>query len=128
MEHFRMDGLHTAKIFELPANSVRIGEPKPRWIIRRLFDLGILAMPNEKPPTGFQINYSTITVLISIMVFFGGITTFVWNTAYKQGQDEAEKKSMREELEKVKEDARRAKEWNMVQRDRAEQEEDKKKK
>lgn len=104
-------------------------EEKRSWFFNRLVDIGVITMANSQPkPPGFYINFSTITVLITILVFFGGLSTFLWSVAYQKGQDDFEKKQILERLEKAEQEVKKAKELQLYNQSANEEREKEKKK
>lgn len=86
----------------------RVGKTGRSWLFRRLVDLGVIDMAGSQNK-GWNINPTTITTLIAILLFFGGICTWLWNQAYQKGVDDMEKKIILERLSKAEDDLRRTK-------------------
>ena len=82
------------------------------WLDRRLFELGIYAMPNENRPPGFYVNWTTITSLIVVVSAIVGLWYFTWKSAdeagFQRGKAEAEKQQILDRLNKAEEDAKKA--------------------
>lgn len=131
----RMNEATTAKLYGLPRyESAGIPnedstEEKRSWFFRRLVDIGVIEMANSQPkPPGFYVNFSTITVLITILVFFGGLSAWLWNVAYQKGQDDLEKKQILERLDKAEQEVKKAKDLQLYNNGAKEENKQEKKK
>jgi hypothetical protein len=136
MRKSNMDGLSSAKIFEMPGYKAQAlpdetsTKEKRGWFFRRLVELGVFEMADSQPkPPGFYVNATTIIGFIIIAATITGLFLYAVQSAresgYEKGKAEAERKALEIRLTKAEEDARRAKEWNMVKKDREEQSEEK---
>lgn len=132
----KMDALQRPTIYGVP-NYKSQGIPdetsteeKRGWFFRRLVELGVLEMADSQPkPPGFYVNFTTIIGFIIIAATITGLFLYAMHVAqeagYQNGKHEAEKQETDRRLLKAEEDARRAKEWGMVKKDREEQQEEK---
>jgi hypothetical protein len=108
----KLYGLPAYKSAAIPDESST--EEKRGWFFRRAVDLGVITMANSQPkPPGFFINFSTVTVLITILVFFGGLSMWLWNVAYQKGVDDFEKKQILERLDKAEQEVKKAKDLQL---------------
>lgn len=132
-----MNAGSTAKIFNLPAyKSVGVADEtstkeKRSWFFRRAVDLGVIEMSDSQPrQPGFYVNATTVIGFIIIAATIAGLFFYAMHIAsesgYEKGKTEAERKALEIRLSKAEEDARRAKEWGMVKKDREEKEEENK--
>jgi hypothetical protein len=93
-----------------------ITDAHPGWFRRRMLDLGVFTMANSSHnPPGFYVNWTTVTGLIALCVFLGGLFLWTWNTAYQQGQQESERQHLIQRLEKAEKDAEEAKKLQTYQ-------------
>lgn len=76
----------------------------PTFIERRLHELGVYDMaPSTNKPSGFYVNWTTVTGLIIVISAIAGLWYFTWQTAneagYQRGKVESEKLRLEKELE-----------------------------
>lgn len=102
-------------------------EHRPSWIFRRLADLGVIGMTNTRAK-GWHINPTTITTLIAILLFFGGICAWLWNVAYTQGSKDAEMKQRDAQIEQLQKEVKQAKDLQLYNQSANEEKQKKEKK
>lgn len=86
------------------------------WIKRRMLDLGVLEMTNSQPkPSGFNVNLTTISLLVGIVLAtlticatVAGGFYWAWTTAKQQGIEigiqQTEKKQLEERLKALEQE------------------------
>jgi hypothetical protein len=120
----KMDGLSSAKIFEMPGYKAQAlpdetsTKEKRGWFFRRLVELGVFEMADSQPkPPGFYVNATTIIGFIIIAATITGLFLYAVQSAresgYEKGKAEAERKALEIRLTKAEEDARRAKDMQL---------------
>lgn len=105
---------NTAYKFPSATKSEETSTKRHGWFFRRFVDIGVIEMTSSrKSPTAFYVNYSTIGILITILLFFGGISTWLWNVAYQKGQDDLEKKQILQRLDDAEKEVKKAKDLQL---------------
>lgn len=98
----RMDAQTGTRILGWPSQGITPAnddiEERVSWFRQRLIDLGVIEMATSTKPPGFFLNWTTVTGIIALCVFIGGIFMFAWNVAYQQGLKDAEMKTLQERL------------------------------
>lgn len=92
----------------------------PSWFARRFYDLGVLDMaPSTNRPSGFYVNWTTITSIVLIVSAIVGLWYFTWQSAqqigFEKGKAEAERMQLLERLGKTEDELRRTKDLRLVQ-------------
>ena len=130
----QMNEITLEHIRHLPSNgqvteSVQLpdDEQKKSWFFDRAVDAGLIEMANS-PTKGWNINPTTVTSIIAILLFFGAICGWLWNVAYNQGIKDTETRQLMERLAIAEKEAKQAKDLSLSAASRAghETEEDKK--
>lgn len=83
------------------------------YLGQRLYEAGVIDMaPSTKPP-GFYVNWTTVTGILALCVFIGGLFMFTWNTARDVQRREDEVRHLQERLLKAETDAAEAKKFSV---------------
>jgi len=77
------------------------------WLRNRLLDLNFIGMTTtNNKPSGFFVNYTTITVVIAIVMslgtLIGGLYKYTYDVAYQKGVTDTKQTQLQQEIEALK--------------------------
>jgi hypothetical protein len=111
----KMDAVRKSNVQNFPifAADERPRRKHWRWLEERLWEIGVIRMPDRHQPEGVSINWSTVTCLLIVLAAILGLYYFTFTVAkeqgYREGIDSMEKRSIQQQLDEAKRDAAEAK-------------------
>ncbi len=115
----------SAKVLSMPILSAEEkSEDRESWLKNRLLDMGLIMADSQPKTPGFYVNWTNFIGFLFIGLVIVGLFIYTYsatyNSAYQKGLDDAERRSLKERLEKTEADVKKAKELQLYSQGAAE--------